>query len=223
VLTTTDYAFGHDLAEQFKPAFEKRGGKLLDVLYPPLGTADFSPYLSRIKAINPPATYNFYAGADAVRFINQYALFGLKDTIRLTGWASLVATDVLASTGGNAKGLITSSTYTSTLDNPESKAFAAAYSKKYNEVPDFYADFGHAAARVVVDAVKSVDGDLSNRERLTKAIEGVSFNDPRGPFRFDPVTHTPIQNVYVLRTEGEVGALENNAIHTFHDVRDPGY
>ena len=222
VLTATDYAFGHDLAEQFKPAFEKRGGKLLDALFPPLGTADFSPYLSRIKAINPPATYNFYAGADAVRFINQYTLFGLKDTIRLTGWASLVATDVLASTGGNASGLITSSTYTNTLSNPESKAFVDAFAAKYKEVPDFYADFGYAAARTVVEAVKSVDGDLSNRERLTKAIEAVSFNDPRGPFRFDPATHIPIQNVYVLKTEGKVGALSNNAIHTFQDVRDPG-
>jgi branched-chain amino acid transport system substrate-binding protein len=222
VITASDYAFGHDVAEQFRPAFEKRGGKVLEAFFPPLGTADFSPYLSRIKAINPPATYNFYAGADAVRFINQYVLLGLKDTIRLTGWTSLVNADALSGTAGNAIGCATSSTYADTLDTPENKMFVDAYVAKNKQVPDFYANFGYTGARILTEAVKAVDGDLSNRERVAKAIEAVSFKDPRGPFRFDAATHIPIQNVYVLRTDEKAGTLSNNVIHTFPDVRDPG-
>lgn len=222
VLTASDYSFGHDLAEQFRPVFEKRGGKVLKELFPPLGTADFSPYLSQIKAINPAATYNYYAGADAVRFVNQYTQFGLKDTIALTGWTSLVNSDVLSGTALNAVGCITSTTYTPTLDTLENKAFVNAYAAKYKQTPDFYANFGYTAARVLVETMKTVDGDLSNKERLVKAIEGVSFNDPRGPFRFDAVTHIPIQNVYVIKTEENAGTLSNNVIDTFRDVRDPG-
>jgi branched-chain amino acid transport system substrate-binding protein len=191
-------------------------------LFPPLNTADFSPYLSQIKAINPPATYNFYAGADAVRFINQYAQFGLKDTVPLTGWTSLVNAQVLNGTGRNALGCITSSTYTSTLDSPENKAFVNAYVAKHKDVPDFYANFGYTGARVLVETVKALGGDLSNKERLVSAIEGVTFTDPRGPVRFDKATHLPVQNVYVLKTIEQAGTLSNNVIHTFSDVRDPG-
>ena len=50
----------------------------------------------------------------------------------------------------------------------------------------------------------------------------VSFNGPRGPFRFDPVTHNPIQNIYVTEAVEVGGRMANKVIDTVREVRDPG-
>ena len=45
---------------------------MLKEIFPPSGTTDFSAYLTDIKSLNPPVTYDFMPGTDAVRFIQQY-------------------------------------------------------------------------------------------------------------------------------------------------------
>ena len=86
VTTASDYAGGRDVIAQFKGPYVARGGKVLKEIWPPLGTTDFSPYLIDIKSINPPVTYDFMPGADAIRFIQQYTEFGLKEKMPLTGF-----------------------------------------------------------------------------------------------------------------------------------------
>jgi len=73
VTTASDYAGGRDVIAQFQGALRGQGrqgaqGKSGRRSAPP----DFSPYLVDIKSINPPVTYDFMPGADAVRFIQQY-------------------------------------------------------------------------------------------------------------------------------------------------------
>ena len=63
-----------------------RAARCIKEIWPPLGTTDFSAYLTDIKSINPPVTYDFMPGADAVRFIQQYSEFGLKEKMPLTGF-----------------------------------------------------------------------------------------------------------------------------------------
>jgi len=46
---------------------------------------------------------------------------------------------------------------------------------------------------------------------------------PCRAFRFDPITHNPIQDVYICKcAELEGGWISNKVIATFRDVRDPG-
>jgi len=79
VTTASDYAGGRDVMAQFKGPYLDKGGKVLKEIWTPLGTTDFSAYLTDIKSINPPVTYDFMPGADGVRFIQQYSEFGLKE------------------------------------------------------------------------------------------------------------------------------------------------
>src|SRR6266851_8204115 len=51
VTTASDYAGGRDVVAQFKGPYLKRGGKILKEIWPPLGTTDFSAYLTDIKSI----------------------------------------------------------------------------------------------------------------------------------------------------------------------------
>jgi branched-chain amino acid transport system substrate-binding protein len=205
VLTGSDYAGGRDVIAEFRVPFVKKGGKVIKEIYPPLGTADFSPYLTDIRSINPPATYDFMPGADAVRFMQQYDEMGMKQKIPMTGFA-LVDSLSIKALGRAALDIITSTVYTDTVDNPESKKFVADYRAKYKSYPDLFSDYGFVAARVIADTLNATDGDTSNKDKLAEAMTKVSFDAPRGPFRFDPITHNPIQDVYICKCVEAAGS-----------------
>jgi branched-chain amino acid transport system substrate-binding protein len=222
VLTGSDYAGGRDVIAEFRVPFVKKGGKVIKEIYPPLGTTDFSPYLTDIRSINPPASYDFMPGTDAVRFIQQYHDMGMQQKIPLTGYA-LIDSLTIKALGKAALDVITSTIYTDTVDNPESQQFVADYRAKYKTYPDLFSDYGFVAARVIADTLKATDGDTSNKDKLAEAMTKVTFNAPRGPFRFDPITHNPIQDVYICKcAELDGGRIGNKVIATYKQVRDPG-
>jgi branched-chain amino acid transport system substrate-binding protein len=78
------------------------------------------------------------------------------------------------------------------------------------------------AARVVDEALKLTDGDTSNKDKLAEAITKVRFNAPRGPFRIDPATHNPIQDIYICQVVENEGRITSKVLATFKDVQDPG-
>lgn len=50
----------------------------------------------------------------------------------------------------------------------------------------------------------------------------VAFDAPRGPFRFDPVTHNPIENIYFCEIENLGDHIGGTVGFTIKNVRDPG-
>jgi branched-chain amino acid transport system substrate-binding protein len=221
VTTASDYAGGRDVIAQFKGPYLAKGGKILKEIWPPLGTTDFSPYLTDIKSINPPVTYDFMPGADAVRFIQQYSEFGLKEKMPLTGF-TIIDSQMVKALGKSSIGIISALTYTDTIDNPESKAFAESYSAKYKLAPDLFADYGFVAARALDEALKMTGGDASNKDKLADAMTKLKFNAPRGPFRMDPVTHNPIQDIYICQVIEKGDGISTKILATAQDVTDPG-
>jgi len=221
VTTASDYAGGRDVIAQFKGPYLQRGGKILKEIWPPLGTTDFSAYLTDIKSINPPVTYDFMPGADAVRFIQQYSEFGLKEKMPLTGF-TIIDSQTVKALGKSAIGIISALTYIDTVDNPESKAFNAAYRAKFNAAPDLFADYGYVAAKALDEALKMTDGDASNKDKLAEAMSKLQFKAPRGPFRMDPATHNPIQDIYICQVIEKDGGISTKILGTSKDVTDPG-
>jgi branched-chain amino acid transport system substrate-binding protein len=221
VTTASDYAGGRDVVAQFKGPYVAKGGKVLKENWPPLGTTDFSAYLTDIKSINPPVTYDFMPGADSIRFIQQYSEFGLKEKMPLTGF-TIIDTQTIKTLGKAAIGVISALTYVDTIDNPESKAFVASYQAKYQAAPDLFADYGYVAARVVGETLKMVDGDTSDKDKLAEAMTKVKFDAPRGPFRFDPMTHNPIQDIYICQVIESGDKITTKVLSTAKDVQDPG-
>jgi branched-chain amino acid transport system substrate-binding protein len=221
VTTASDYAGGRDVIAQFKGPYVARGGKILKEIWPPLGTTDFSPYLTDIKSINPPVTYDFMPGADAVRFIQQYTEFGLKEKMPLTGF-TIIDSQTVKALGKSAIGIISALTYTDTVDTPEGKTFAAEYQAKYKSSPDLFADYGYVAAKALAEALKATGGDASNKDKLAEAMSKLQFKAPRGPFRMDPATHNPIQDIYICQVIAKGDGISTKILATSKDVTDPG-
>src|SRR5262249_32117270 len=112
--------------------------------------------------------------------------------------------------------------YSDTLSTPENQAFVKDFRERYNEFPDTYSEYGFVTSYIIENALKKTNGVSSNKEAFAQAIGETSFNAPRGPFRFDPVTHNPIQNVYVTEVTKADGRYIQKVIGTIDNVRDPG-
>ncbi|MSQ71807.1 MAG: ABC transporter substrate-binding protein [Betaproteobacteria bacterium] len=221
VTMASDFAGGRDVIKEFKEGYLARGGKIIKEIYPPFNTNDYSVYLADVRSLAPPATFNFFIGSDALRFVKQYDEFGLKGKIKMTGFA-MIDNDTLPAQGKSALGAFTTLSYTEALDTPENKKFVAAYRAKYgNTYPDLYSEYGYTAARIIAETLNATSGDSSDRDKFGKAMVAVKFNAPRGPFAFDPANNNVIQNVYIRETVELEGRLTNKVIATYRDVRLP--
>jgi branched-chain amino acid transport system substrate-binding protein len=196
-----DYAAGAEVIRGFKATFEAGGGKVAGEAKTPFGkTQDFQPFLTGIQSSGAKATFCFYAGAEAIAFVKQYAQFGLSTTIPLYGSGFLTeGSAVLAAQGDAAVGVQTTLHYTTELDNPANKEFVAAWKAKYNDLPAVYAVQMWDAAGVlnrVLGTATALDGDS-----LAKAMASVGSIDdsPRGPWSFDG--QSPKQKMYLRKVE----------------------
>jgi branched-chain amino acid transport system substrate-binding protein len=197
-----DYSSGHDKANGFMKYFKESGGVVLKEIYPPLGTPDFGPYLAEIRNLgkNIDGTWAFFAGSDAIRFVTQYAEYGLNESAPLFVIGDTVDEAYLPSMGTAAVGAKLYTQYAVALDTPENKKFVEAYRRKYNEDPSMYSESAYVGARAIVEAINAVNGKVEDTAAFMAALKKVAFVAPRGPFRFDGDQNV-IQNAYIAKVE----------------------
>jgi len=223
-LTAPNYQAGKDMMNAFKETFVPAGGKVVDEDYPKLGETDYAPYLTKIRQSKAKAVFAFFSGTDAVNFVKQYDQFGLKQSVKLTGAGFLTEPDVLPAQGKSALGVITGHFYTPLLDNPTNQKFVKEFRDKFGgKMPDGFACQGYDTAEVIVRALKVVNGNTQDKDKLVEAIAKTEFDSPRGRFRFDPKTHNVIQPfIYIREVKETPLGLNNVPIDKVADVRDPG-
>src|SRR5215468_249506 len=223
-LTAPNYQAGKDQLAAFRETFTPAGGKVVAEDYPKLGETDYAPYLTKIKQSGAKAVFAFFSGSDAVNFVKQYDQFGLKQSVRLTGAGFLVEPDVLPAQGASALGVITGHFYTPLLDNPVNQRFVKEFREKFGgKMPDGFACQGYDTAEVIVRALKAVNGNTQDKDKLVEVIAKTEFESPRGHFRFDPKTQNVIQPfIYIREVKDAAGGLNNVPIDKVADVKDPG-
>jgi branched-chain amino acid transport system substrate-binding protein len=217
IVMAPGYAMGYEQTGGFNRTFTAAGGKIVKTLYPPVGAADFGPFLTSFTPSSADAIAAVFAGSDAIKFVKQFAEYGLKGRVPLVGTSLLTDDLILAQEGEAAVGIVTSGHYSETLDNPTNKAFVAAYQKRFRRPPTLYSEASYVGARVIRDAVEAVKGDVSNKSAVLEAVRKAEFDAPRGRFRFDGM-NSPIHTVYIFRVEKKEGRLVNNAIAKYENV-----
>jgi branched-chain amino acid transport system substrate-binding protein len=217
IMIAPNYAMGYEQTGGFARTFVQAGGKIVKTLYPPMGAPDFGPFLTSFDPASADAVGAVFAGSDAIKFVKQYAEYGLKERIPLVSTILLTDDLILQQEGDAALGIISASHYSSTLNTPANKKFVEAYRARYKRDPTLYSEASYVGARVIAEAVKSLKGNISNRDEVTAAMKKVSFEAPRGQFRFDEY-NSPIHNVYIFKVERMNGKLVNNPIAEYKDV-----
>jgi branched-chain amino acid transport system substrate-binding protein len=220
VLVSEDYAGGRDVAREIREPYVAKGGKIVKEIYVPTTVTDYSPYLTLVRSLDPKVVYNFSTGgAHAIRFVQQWGQSGIR--AKLCGFAGFVDASTIEQQGRAALGVLSASIYTDGIDSAINKRFVADYHAKAKEYPNLFSDYGYVSMQVIDETLKATDGDASNKDKLAEAMANVRFEAPRGPFRFDKVTHTPIQNVYICEEREKDGAFYTAVIDTRKNVQAP--
>jgi branched-chain amino acid transport system substrate-binding protein len=188
-----DYAAGYEQLAGFEDWFQKAGGTVTDKVFPPLGNSDYAPFLAKIKPANPDAVWGFFAGADQIKFVQQYAQF-VGDSIPLFGnTLSRNAAEAIGKTIGVVKMGCTG--WDEGIDNPLNQAYVADFMKKFNRHNDF-GEYTYDGMALLDKVLTDLKGD-TNPDKLTQALNSItSFQSIRGEIRIDPESHGLIQSYY---------------------------
>ncbi len=213
VITASDFSAGHHSVEAFRAGFEEAGGKVIKEIYPKLGTMDFAPFLATIDVKGADAVYGWYAGTDAVRFVQQYQEFGLKKRLPLFGHGVMADDPYLPSMGDAAVGIVAACHYAWSIDTPRNNAFVKGYQAKYGETPSRYSELGYVSAQCIGAAADALNGAVEDIGRVAETLRKVApkIETPSGPLAFDEYNQR-IVNIYVTRVEKRDGKLVNVVI-----------
>ena len=214
----SDYAFGWEVVGGFQRTFEESGGQVVQKLWAPLGAMDLAPFIAKLRR-DADAVLTMIAGASTIQFMKQYEEAGLKGKIPLIAGGPAVDEALLPSMGDEAIGVISPLIYSGALDTPANRRFAREYRAKFGKVPSYFAETNYTSGRWINEAVRSLAGNVEDREKMLAALRKVEIPDaPRGPVKLDGYGN-PIQNVYFRKVErNREGELQNTVIVTIPAV-----
>jgi branched-chain amino acid transport system substrate-binding protein len=212
-----DFAFGHETTAGFQRTFEDNGGKVVQKLWSPLNVADYGSYIAQIKP-DVDAVYASFAGANGLRFLRQYAEYGLKGKIPVLGNMTTVDEGILKNMGDEAVGVVSSGWYTATIDNPQNRKFVEAARAAYGADPGYYTAGAYTAAMFLDLALRQVKGNVEDKGAFMKALRSLDIKDSfRGPIRIDEYGN-PVLDVEIRKAERKDGRLVNTILTTYTGV-----
>ena len=197
--------------------FEEAGGKVVQEVYAPLGTADFAPYVAQLRrdvdVIGVQAV-----GADGVRFVKQWREYGMQGKIPLVD-ASVGFSDLalLPASGDAAVGGYNSQPYQYTLDTPRNKKFVQAFRAKYNRDPGAPAAFTYTALLALDQAARGVGGKVEDSARFIEALRKIDVEAPQGRVRFDKLQNV-VTDIHISRIDKIGGQVVPTVIETIRGV-----
>jgi len=198
-------------------SFEEAGGKVVQEIYAPLGTADFAPYIAQLRR-DVDVIGVQTVGADGVRFVKQFQEYGLKGKIPLVD-ASVGFSEIslLPAAGDAAVGGYNSQPYQYTLDTPRNRKFVQAFRSKFSRDPGAPAAFTYAAMAAIDQAVKATGGNIEDSAKFVEALRKMELEAPQGRVRFDRFQNV-ITDVHISRIDKVGNQIVPVVIETFRAV-----
>ena len=137
-----DYSWGQSVQSSMKQFFEEAGWTEVGNVATPLGTSDFSSYLSQVQSANVDVLFLDEYGLDGANSLKQAVSQGLKDQIEIIVplYNQLVA--------NNAKqaipGVLGTTAWDPGIDDPSADSFAQAFQDEYGSPPAGVAQLAYA-------------------------------------------------------------------------------
>jgi branched-chain amino acid transport system substrate-binding protein len=225
VVVMDDYAFGWTSAAGFIADFCADGGTVTRV-YPPLGTTDYSSYISQIPQ-KFDGLFSAVGGAGLLDFLKQYVQArGNFKPNTLGGNIFLGDPATIAAIHANNAGAFEGTSTNEDTTSPNAAAYIGdlkkAYPAKTNSLPApgtlaglansvFTVNY-YVAAEALDKALTAVHGDLSNgQSALHAALAKTTIpNGPYGPITLDENRQAIITN-YIANVSG-------TGVHTIYKV-----
>ncbi|MGU3629744.1 substrate-binding domain-containing protein [Comamonas sp. C24C] len=196
-----DNAFGRDGVKAFKEAIKK--GKLVHEEYLPAATTDFTAgaqrLIDRLKDVpGKKVIWIVWAGAG-----NPFKIADMD--LKRYGIEIATGGNILPAMAAykNLPGMEGATYYYFGIPkNPVNEAMVSMSYKQFKAPPDFFTAGGFSAAMAIVTALKKTGGDTKTNA-LIKAMEGMSFDTPKGVMTFRKEDHQAMQSMYHFRIKND--------------------
>ena len=197
---TPDYTYGHTVTKSVNDYLTKEGGwTMVTNQVSPLGTQDFSQYLTNIANSGAEFLVNVNWGRDAVLSSQQAKQFGLLPKMKLVIPYQI---PFLAREAGVdiTEGVYACTEFWWTLEDkyPLAKEFVDAFQKKYGSRPEWgaensYVSFAHWA-RMVTEANSFYPPDV-----IKQFEKGETIPSLLGDVHYRPEDHQCVRPVFIVR------------------------
>lgn len=198
-----DYAFGRDGVKAFKDALKH--AKIAHEEYLPQNTTDFTAGIQRVvDALKDKP------GRKAIEVIwaggtPPFNALAAQDLKKRYGIEVFTGGNILPAMAAykNFPGMEGATYYYFGIPkNPVNDAMVAMHYKQFKTPPDFFTAGGFSAAMALVTALKSTNGETGTN-KLIKAMEGMSFETPKGTMTFRKEDHQAMQSMYHFRIKDD--------------------
>lgn len=175
---TPDYAYGHALEAGFKDVLGRIGGSVVGNEQTPLGTTDFSSYLTKIDAAKPDLVLVFVQGDDYTNCLKQMNQFGLLKKYPVGGpqveLEPLLSLPPEARAGNWGIEWYYKSDKTLGKNNKLAHQFVADYTARFHKPPTARSCFGYVTADRLIHAMAETKS--TDSVKLAHALENTRFS-----------------------------------------------
>jgi branched-chain amino acid transport system substrate-binding protein len=211
-----DYAWGQSTRDAYAEQIKKAGGEVVGTLGIPLGTADMTPFLSKITG-NFDGFFGIFFGRDGVTIGNQAFDLGLTKKYRFAGDGAIAESTNLPALGAKIEGFHGINRYVPVLDPPLN---TAAHRKFFDEavarlkqidpagpLPDRYVQSNFEAMNFLrLGIEKSGFQGREDTPKLIAALEGLEVKEsddfPQGDKTLRREDHQAFLREFIFEIKG---------------------
>jgi branched-chain amino acid transport system substrate-binding protein len=182
-----DYSWGQSTKDAYAQEIKKAGGEIVGTTGIPLGTADMTPFLSKISG-SFDGLFGIFFGKDGVTIGNQAFDLGLTKKYKWAGDGAIAESTNLPALGSKIDGFIGINRYIPVLDAPFN---TEAHKKFFDEAkvrlakidsskpdPDRYVQANYEAMNALkIGMEKSKFRGREDTDKLISAMEGLEMKE----------------------------------------------
>ena len=182
-----DYSWGQSTKDAYADQIKKAGGEVVGTTGIPLGTADMTPFLSKITG-NFDGLVGIFFGKDGVTIGNQAFDLGLTKKYKWAGDGAIAESTNLPALGNKIEGFVGINRYIPVMDaplnTPSHKKFFDEAVKRLKQIdpsgplPDRYVQSNYEALNCLkIGMLKSGFRGREDTPKLIDALEGLEMKE----------------------------------------------
>lgn len=211
-----DYAWGQSTRDAFAAEIKKNGGEVTGTTGIPLGTADMTPFLSRITG-DFDGIFGIFFGPQGIAYVTQSFDLGLSKKYRLAGDGAIAVSVNVPALGAKGDGFVGIDRYVpvleGVLDTPYHKRFLDDASARLKQIdptgplPDRYVQSNYEGVNALRVGMQKVG--FRGREdtmKLIEALEGLEMKEsddfPQGDKTLRKEDHQAFLREFIFELRG---------------------
>jgi branched-chain amino acid transport system substrate-binding protein len=196
-----DYAWGHNSIGVFKDEVKKAGKNFITDVYSPIGTKDYSTYITKIRQSGADACFLVLQGDDNNAFLSQAKQYRLGDKVQLL--TEIVDLNSIHAVGEAVVGLIGSSRYTFTFPGDANAKFVETWKKEYGNVPDVFEGEQWQACQILQAGIEKAGAIEASK--LRPALETIEIDGIKGKVSMRACDHQAVQRGFMVKVARKEG------------------